>query len=166
MDEFLPALKLLAGLLFAFADHHGNPRRDLQVVRPAAKLDHALLEVAIERLRRRERAARSENNFGELGSEITAGVGRSRLDDDRPSLRRPFNVESALHGEILALVVQRMELLRQEAQARVLVVDKRVILPCIPERLDNLDEFAGLRVTIRMRRQAIEPKIARGVIIG
>ncbi len=57
MDEFLPALELVAGFLFALADHHRDAGDDLQIIRPAAELAHALLEIDIEGLGRRKRAA-------------------------------------------------------------------------------------------------------------
>lgn len=71
-----------------------------------------------------------------------------------------------MHGEVLALVVDQMLLLRQEALAGFLVVNEGAVFPSVPECFDDLEEFLRLGVAVAMRRQPFETKIARRIVVG
>ena len=88
------------------------------------------------------------------------------LEDDRPALGRPGHVETAVDLEELALVVEHVELRRVEHPWRRLVVDEGVVLPGVPQRLDDLVGFARLFVALGVGRKLVEPEIARGVVVG
>ena len=63
------------------------------------------------------------------GRELLAGIGRAGLEQDRASLRRTPDVQRPLDREILALVIERMELGRIEEHAARTVAHERVFLP-------------------------------------
>ena len=86
--------------------------------RIAAELLRAALHVGIEALARREVAVRGEHHLGRLGRELAAGFRGAGLDDHRPALHRPRDVERAAHREVLALVVEHMQLVGIEDRCR------------------------------------------------
>src|SRR5260370_20714968 len=80
---------------------------------------------------------------------------------------RPCGERSMLSAPCtVKYLLQPMEFLGQKAETGVPIIDECAVLPGIPKRLDDFDEFARLGVTLAMRWQAIEPEVARGVIIG
>src|ERR1700756_3200068 len=117
MNELLPTVELVARLLLALADHDRDAGGDLQIVRMAPELAHPLLQITIERDCAVEIAARAEHHLGIFGGEISACVGGAGLNDDRAALRRPLEIEHAVHGEVLAAVIDQMLFLRNEALA-------------------------------------------------
>ncbi|MNY42840.1 hypothetical protein D3C86_1777660 [compost metagenome] len=54
------------------------------------------------------------------------------LEHDRLPLLRTGNIQRPFHREELPFMVQRMHFLRIKKDTRLLVADKRVILPGIP----------------------------------
>jgi hypothetical protein len=78
--------------------------------RPA--LYSARLHVGIEGLAGGLGALGGEDDLGRLDSDLPAGVSRTGLLDDWPTLHRPRRVERAAHLDVLALVVERGELPR------------------------------------------------------
>ena len=68
--------------------------------------------------RRRALPPAANTDLGGLGGELAAGLRRAGLHDHRPALDRPGDVERAAHREILALVVEHMQLRRIENRAR------------------------------------------------
>ncbi len=88
------------------------------MVAGAAELRHAALDVGVEALALGEVALRGEHHLGGLGRELAAGLRGAGLHDDRPALDRPGDVERPAHREILALVVQHMQLVGVEIDAR------------------------------------------------
>ncbi len=59
------------------------------------------------------------------------------------ALRRARHVDRPGHLEEPALVVERMHLRRVDKAAGRLVGDDRVVVPAIPQPLDDIDEFVG-----------------------
>src|SRR5205807_2800591 len=102
----------------------------------------------------------------DLGGKILAGIRGAGLDDHRLALRAPLDVERAMYGEIFAVVIEGMLLVGKEAQARLAIINPRAILPSVPERVDDREKLARLRVAVAMWRQALEAEVARRIVIG
>ncbi len=101
------------------------------------------LDLPVEVLRRLERRVTAEDHVGPARGEILALGRGTGLDHHRVALRRPRHVERPLHGEPLALVVDRVHLGGVSEQRRLGVEDQRVVLPAVPELRGHLEELVG-----------------------
>src|ERR1700730_9252388 len=128
------------------------------VTRPAER-GHASLYVAIEGARVRDVAARTKNNFGGLGGELTAGIRRAGLHNDGPSLNRTRNIERAAHPQKLSRVVENMEHIRVETGARFHVANERIVGPAIPQARHHVIELASAPIAGGMLDMFLEAKI-------
>ena len=98
---------------------------------------------------------------------LAAVVGGAGLHQHRLALRRARHVERAAHVEVLAVVIERVHLLRIEEQARLLVADEGVVVPRIPQRLHDLDEFLAAPVAHVLRLVRLVAEVERlGRIAG
>jgi hypothetical protein len=93
---------------------------------------HPGLDICIEAAGFLDCAAAAEHDFGGLGGKLAAGLGRTGLNDDRPALDRPRNVQRPAHRQMFALVVKHMHFLRIEEDAACLVPPPCVVCPAIP----------------------------------
>src|SRR5215831_16380979 len=75
------------------------------------------------------------------------------------ALRRPRDIERAAHLEVLSLVVECVELCRVEIDLGRPVADECVVLPAVPQSLDDLDEFVGAVVALVMRVMRVAAEI-------
>ena len=64
------------------------------------------------------------------------------------ALRRARDVERAADLEVLALVIERMQLRRIEELPARLVAHEGVVVPAVPQRGDHLGEFVGALVAL------------------
>ena len=132
----------------------------------AAERLHASFHVGVEGTRHRDRTACGENNFGGLGGELAACVGRACLHDDRPALNWTRDIQRTAHFQKLAMMIEYVELLRIEVLSRLDVANERVVGPAIPQARHDVEEFARATVTRRMLHVLLEAEIQRLVRIA
>ena len=142
MHEAVEQRAFFLRLLDAVADHDEGARQDLEVLRIAADLAHAALDVGVELLPVGETAAAGEHRFRGLGRELPAVIGRAGLHDHRPALHGPGDVERPAHREIFSLVIEHMHLGGIEIKPGFDVADKGVVGEGIPQPGDHVIEFA------------------------
>src|SRR5580704_9906183 len=82
--------------------------------------------------------------------EAPTGVGRTRLHEDRPALRRARQIEGTRDLVTIALVVDGPNALRQRVAPKVTVIDDGVFGPAVPQCLDHGHELfaAGVAVCV------------------
>ncbi|CAJ3487488.1 Uncharacterised protein [Burkholderia pseudomallei] len=117
-------------------------------------------ERLVERLRRREHRLRVPR--GERPP-----IGRAaRLHEHRMPLRRPRQIQRPVHAKMRAAMRDRPHLRRIDEAAARLVADERVVVPAIPQRLHDVDEFGRARIARRVIGRRVEAEIARGAGVG
>ncbi len=121
----------------------------------------ALPDVGVIELRVGELAAAGKDHLRGFGGELAAGIGGSGLDDDRPALDRPRDIERAAHRQELALVVEHMHPLRVEINAVLDIADKGVVGPAVPEAGHDIEELAGTAVALAMLHMLGQSEIER-----
>ncbi len=119
-------------------DGDRQPRQNAQLLDRAAILDHALLDVGVVGLRLVDVAEWAEDHVGDAGGQVAPIVGLPGLDDHGVALRRARHIQRTLHREPLVLVFERVDLAGVD-----LAVDKRIVLPGIPQLLDQRHKLAG-----------------------
>ena len=134
LQEMVQFLRLFAGP----SDDRIETRHYFQRFWRAVVLSHALLQVAVELLRAGKSVLRCEHPLSEARCHLAANLGRAGLEEHRMALRRPRDIQRATNREMLALVVQVMELGRIEVTFRFAVSDKRIVVPAVP-RLQRFD---------------------------
>src|SRR3954447_25703392 len=77
------------------------------------------------------------------------------------ALRRARNVERAAHLEVLALVIEWMQLRRIEELPARLGAHEGVVIPAIPKRGDDLGEFVGALVALGMAVVSVPVEVQR-----
>ena len=93
--------------------------------------------------------------------EIAAVTRSARLHKHRMALRRTRQIQRPLHLEKAAIMIDGMHLLHvDEASAR-LVANKSVIVPAVPECLDELRELCRARIALRVIWYRVVTKVAR-----
>ena len=160
-----PALELgelVAGLRLGASDdrHHAGQHRDL--IRRAAILRHAPLQVAIGTPRGRQLLDDGEHDVGRPRGQLEPGLRAAGLDDDRMTLGATSHVDGALHLEEPATMVQRADLRRVDEDPGRLVRDDRAVLPADPEALDDVDELLGDLVTQVVLHVGFTAEVERG----
>jgi hypothetical protein len=136
------------------------------VIDRASSRGHPRLHIPIEGAGFIDRAAAPEDDFGGFGGKLPAGLGGAGLDDDRPALDRPRNVQRATHRQILTLMAKDVHLLRIEEDAARLVVPPRIVCPAIPKTGDDSLELARPPVAFIMLDMLGQPEIGRRIGIG
>ena len=126
----------------------------------------ARLDVGVERLGVGEIAAAGEDHLGGLAGKLAPGIGRAGLDDDRPALDRPGDVERPAHRQELALMVEHMHAVGVEIEALVDVADKGVLGPAIPQSGHDIVELARPAIALAMLHVLGHAEIERGVGVG
>jgi hypothetical protein len=84
---------------------------------------------------------RCEDPLGEARCHLAADLGRAGLEQHRVALRRPRDIQRAAYREMLALMVQVMQLARIEVPFRVAVPDKGIVVPAVPQSPHNFDKL-------------------------
>ena len=116
--------------------------------------DRALLHVGIEFARDLRSCCTVKMHFGRLGGELAAIVGLAGLHHHRLALRRALHVSGTAHLEMLAHVIEEMQLVRVEGKPGLLVGDEGVVVPAVPQAQHDLGEFARPIVAVGMRHVA------------
>ncbi len=150
MDEAVEQSPLLARLGGGVADDDECPGHDLHMLGVAPKPLHPSSDIGIKRLRVGEIAAAGKDHLGSLGGELAPGVRRAGLDDDRPALDRPRDVQRAAHRQEFALVVEDVQPLGIEIDAVFDIADKGVLGPAVPQPGHDIEEFAGAPIALAM----------------
>ena len=158
--------RLLARLLCGVADDDEAAGQDLDVVRVAPGLSRPLPDIGVVALRVGELAAARKDHLRGFGGELAAGIRGAGLDDDRPALDRPGDVQGPAHRQELALVVEDMHPLRVEIDAVLDVADEGVLGPAVPEAGHDVEELAGAAVALAMLHMLGQSEIERGVGVG
>src|ERR1700730_5176698 len=131
LQEMVQFLRLFAGP----SDDRIETRHYFQRFWRAVVLSHALLQVAVELRRGGTRGRRCGHPLRDARCRLAATRGRAGLEEHRMALRRPRDIQRATNREMLALVVQVMELGRVEIAFRSAVSDKRIVVPAVPQSL-------------------------------
>ena len=84
---------------------------------------------------------RCEHPLSEARCDLAANLGGAGLEEYRVALRRPRDIQRATNREMLALVVQVMELGGVEVTFRFAVSDKRIVVSAVPQSLHNFDKL-------------------------
>src|SRR5580698_6177892 len=127
MHETVEQRLLLASFRMGPSDDHQRTRQDLEMIGGSSRRGHPRFHVPIKAAGFLNGAAAAEYHFGGLGGELPPGLGGSGLDDDRPALDRPSDIQRPTHRQMLTFVVEDMHFLRLEENAARLVAQPRII---------------------------------------
>jgi hypothetical protein len=133
-----------ARFLRGVADDDEAAGQDLDVVRVAPGLFRPRSDVGIVAL-----------GIGELA----AGIRGAGLDDDRPALDRPRDVQRAAHRQELALVVEHVHPLGVKIDAALDIADEGVLGPAVPQPGHDIEELAGPAVAFAVLHMLGQPEI-------
>ncbi|MGY2930723.1 hypothetical protein ACVWZ6_000325 [Bradyrhizobium sp. GM6.1] len=164
LDQLVEFVLKSIGFSLRAADEGADAGQDLDLVGTAIEGAGLALDVGIERRRRLQCLMRRENCLREPGGERAAVVGGAGLYVDRPSLRRPRDVQRATNAKMLADMVERVDLAGVGEDARSRIVDERVILPAIPQPGDHVEIFAGALIALVVRGMFRQPKVLCGLL--
>ena len=106
-------------------------------------LRHAALHVGIEGAGAPRSPRAGEHHLGGLGGELAAGVGGAGLDDHRPALDRPGDVERPAHLQYLPLWFSTCSFAGSKIDAALDVADEGVVGPAVPQAGDDVDRTRG-----------------------
>src|SRR5207302_7946379 len=84
---------------------------------------------------------RCEHPLSEARCDLAANLGGTGLEKHRMALRRSSDIQRATNREMLALVIQVMELGGVEVTFRFAVSDKRIVVPAVPQSFHNFDKL-------------------------
>ena len=130
----------------------------------AAVARRAALDVGIEGFRLIDLRLGGEHHVGGARGELAAGLRRARLRHHRPALRRARDVERALDLEVLADVVEEMDLVAVHVDAALLVAQQPAVFPAVPQAGDDLVELLGALVALGVGQVLVEAEILRLVL--
>ena len=130
------------------------------MVARAPGLFRPALHIGIELLADGEARLRGEHRLRRLGRELAAGLGGAGLDDHRPALDRPRDVERAAHRQVLALVVEHVQLVGIEIDAVVDVADEGVVRPAVPQAGHHVVELARAAIALAVLHMLVSPKLS------
>ncbi|MNZ68210.1 hypothetical protein D3C78_864720 [compost metagenome] len=136
--------------LLRFANDRADAGENLHIGSGPALRNGALLHTLEEGLVFLQRSGIGEDRIRVFASKTDAGIGRACLEHHRLTLWRTLDVQRAFHLEEAALVAERVELGAVEKLSRLAVTQESVIVPAVPQALDNLEVFIGDLVTQRM----------------
>src|SRR5207249_6775535 len=84
----------------------------------------------------------------------------------RPALDGPCNVKRSPHRQILAFVVEHMQLVGIEIKALFDITDERIICPAVPQAGHDIVKLARSSVALAMFHMLLHPEIQRRIGIG
>lgn len=157
VDIFEQAALNLPRFRLRLRQDRADAGQNLQLLRLAPVFRQPRLHVLVERPGAADALMGGEDDLRHLRRKFLAVFRRAGLHEHRISLRRPGDIQRALHGVIFASVVDRVNFIRIETNAGQFVVDDGVILPAVPQLLHNVDEFVRFLVSqlmLGMRRHA------------
>ncbi|MCX5396677.1 hypothetical protein OHA55_06675 [Streptomyces sp. NBC_00102] len=143
-------------------DEYAEAREDAYRVRVAPLGLGAGAQVRAEVAALVDGAGRRVDGVGVPGGQGAAVAGGAGLHDDGPPLGRPGRVERSGDPEVLARVVDGVDLRRVDVPAPLAVLDDRVVLPAVPELLDGRDELVGPAVAGGVFGEGVLAEVPRG----
>ncbi len=166
LGRVLVDLALLAsGLLLGPAHDEGQPLVEEDVVGVAPVLGGLLLDLVDVRLGALRVAPGDEDRLGVLGGERAAPRGGAGLEKDRRALRAGLGDVRPDDVEVLADVVDVVDLGRVGVDAVGGVLDDGVVVPAALEQLvDDVEVLVGPLVALVVGRQAAVAEVAPGVL--
>ncbi len=148
------------------ADDGGQARQDLDRIHTAPQRFGARIDGALVRQRLVERLRCRKHGLGMARGELAAIVGTAGLEQHRMALRRPWQVQRTVHVEERAMMADRLQHRGIDEAPAGLVTDEGVVLPAVPQRLDQRREFVGARVALAVIGRGGPAEIARRARIG
>ncbi|MCY1216913.1 hypothetical protein D9M72_288030 [compost metagenome] len=165
VDQLVAALPRLR---LGGADDGGQPRQHLDRVRAAPQRFGTRVDLALVGQRFLERLRRGEHRLGMPCGQLAPVAGAAGLEQHRMALRRPRQVQRALHVEEGAMVRHRLQPGGIDKAPVVLVADQGIVFPAVPQRLDEIRELVGTRIALSVvrRRGAAEVACRAGIRRG
>ena len=147
------------GLLVGLIDHDGEHRVDLHIV-PVTALGLDLVADPVGHVPGEVRAqGADEHGFGVLACEGLPARGGPGLEDQRRALRAGLGERRTRHREVLALVLDRVDLGRIGVDPALHVLHDGVVLPgALPQLVADVEELLGelvALVVLDLRGQAL-----------
>ena len=130
----------------------------------AAVAAGAALDVGIKSLGLVDLGLGGEHHVGGARRELAPGLRRAGLRHHRPALRRAGDVERSLDLEVLADVVEEVDLVAVHVDAALLVAQQAAVFPAVPQADHDLVEFGGALVALGVRQMLVEAEILRLVL--
>ena len=166
VHEAVELRPLGARLLHGIADDDEAAGKDFQMVARASGFFRPAFHVGIKLLPHSEARLRSEHRFRRFGRKLAAGFRGAGLDDDRPTLDGPRDVQRAAHRQVFAPVVEHMQLVGIEIKAVFDIADERIIGPAVPQTGHDIVKLARASVTLAVLHMLFHPEIQRRIRIG
>ena len=141
VDQRLQLGPLGLGFFLGAANHGGDAGQHQQLLGAAAIFGQAALHVLVERFGLCQARPRGEDGFGAGGGQLFAIFRRACLHDHRVALRWALDVQRAFHLQVLADVVERVQLVGVKGHAAGFVAREGVVVKAVPQALDHIDEF-------------------------
>ncbi len=164
VGELVEFLLQAIGFRFGAGDHRADPWQHQELVLRPPRIDDTRFDVAIELLSRAFLYVRREHCFGVARRERLAGIGRTGLDQHRPTLRTPGQIERPGHFEVRTLVGDLLDAILIDEDTALAIIDDSIVAPTVPQRLHHSDEFLADVVALRVRQPAATAEIpAAGV---
>src|SRR5438093_7626037 len=133
------------------------------LIRRAAILGHASLQIAVSTLCARQLLDDGEHDVGRPRGQLEPGLRAAGLNDDRMTLRATGHVDGALHLEEPATMVERADLRRVDVDSGRLVRHDRAVLPAVPEALHDVDELLSDLVAEVVLHVGFAAEVERGL---
>ena len=157
----LALLLALLGLFDGLAEDRIDQEQHLAVGGLAALRHHVLVHVLAIGLHRLDALGVDDDGVGVGGGELAAARRAAGLGDHRLALRRRPGVQRPARAEILALVIDGMDLGGIDQHARLAVGDDRARLPRAPQAAAHLHVFVGHVVAQVVVGHALHAEIHR-----
>ncbi len=164
VDQRAQLFVFLTRLRFGAADDRHDAGKDADVFRPAPIVRHARAHVVAEILAFLDGGLGREHHVGGAGGKLHADVRGARLRHDRAALRRACYVERPAHREVLSLVAEDVHLVEVEPDAALLVAQKGIVLPAVPQTDDDVVELGGAVVAHAVLEMGVAAEIHRLVL--
>ena len=146
---------------FGGGDYRTKARQDQHVLGPASLGSRQLFQVGIKVLRGGFRHMGGEHRIGMPSRELAAGIGRSCLDQHRPSLRTARDVERPRDGIEIAAVLDRPDAVWLCVKTGGAIVDHGVGRPTVPEVFHHLHELFTAGIAVGMADLAAAAVVLR-----
>ena len=143
-----------------------QPLKELDVLRTAAVADSLAPDIGDDAGGARQAPARvhDKHAFGMFGGEAAASGGRARLEEQGSALGRRLRKVRSGYVEVLAHMVDGVDLGRVGIDAALGVAQHGVVLPTgLPQLVDYVEILVGQVVPLVVRRQPVEAEIQPGV---
>ncbi len=147
-------------------DDRRAQKQDLDVVRITADRGSVAAHLLAILLHARDVAAFGDDGVGPLRRELLARRGAARLADRHTTLWRARRIDRPAHLEVLALVVDRPDLLAVGEHRDGGIERHRVGLPRLPQPGHDVGELVGDLVALVMRPVLVVTVVLRGAVVA